>query len=47
MDELRQKMDELRKSIQSQDFKIDPKQMDELRKQLQRMKHQFEGFPFS
>ncbi len=45
LEQMRQQMEELRKSIHPEDFKIDPKQMEELRQQLEQMKRQFKVDP--
>ncbi len=42
LEQLKQQMEELRKSIKPEDFKIDPKQMDELRRQMEQLKRQME-----
>jgi phage terminase large subunit-like protein len=39
---LKQQMNELRKSFNVEDFKIDPKQMDELRQQMEKWKQQMD-----
>lgn len=38
LDQLKQRMEELRKSFKPEEFKIDPKRMDELRRQMEEMK---------
>jgi membrane-associated protease RseP (regulator of RpoE activity) len=42
MEQLKQRIEELRESFHEEDFRIEPKQMDELRKQMERWKRQME-----
>jgi membrane-associated protease RseP (regulator of RpoE activity)/polyhydroxyalkanoate synthesis regulator phasin len=42
MEQLRQQMEELRKSIKPEEFRIDPKEMDELRQQMEQLRRQME-----
>jgi uncharacterized protein YukE len=45
LEQLKQRIEELRDSFHGEDFRIDPQQMDELRKQMEQMKRQFKVDP--
>jgi hypothetical protein len=42
MEQLKQQMEEFRKTFKAEDFKVDPKQMEEFRQQMDKLKRQME-----
>jgi membrane-associated protease RseP (regulator of RpoE activity) len=42
LDQLKQQMEEFRKSFKAEDFKLDPKQMDELKQEMDQLKRQMD-----